>query len=66
MKKEYILYGLKPNEPDYMESILYTSFNEKDMEKAKKIGLRKGYIKFRIAIFNGEPPNFNDPRLINL
>ena len=65
-KKEYILYGLKANEPDYMEEILYTSFNKKDMKKVKKIGLKKGYIKFRIAIFNGETPNFNDPKLINL
>jgi len=66
MQNEYILYGTKPNEPDYMESILYTSFNKKDMTKAKKIGSKKGYTKFRIATYNGETPNFNDPKLINL
>ena len=27
MKTEFILYGLKLNEPDYLESIIHTSFN---------------------------------------
>ena len=28
--------------------------------------LKKGYVKFRVATFNGEAPNFTDPKLINL
>nr|BAR15634.1 hypothetical protein [uncultured Mediterranean phage uvMED] len=66
MKKEYILYGLKINEPDYMEDIIYTSYNPSEIGKARKLAIKKGFVKFRVATFNGETPNFNDPKLINL
>tara|TARA_B110000046_G_scaffold91653_1_gene99632 strand:+ start:269 stop:478 length:210 start_codon:yes stop_codon:yes gene_type:complete len=66
MKTEYILYGLKLNEPDYLESIIYTSFNRNEIDKVKTLAIKKGYVKFRVATFNGEVPNFNDPKLINM
>lgn len=67
MKTEYILYGLKQNEPDYMEEIIFTSYNSKDIAKAKKLAVKKGYVNFRIATFKmGDMPNFNDPKLINI
>ncbi len=66
MKTEYILYGLKLNEPDYLESIIYTSFNRNEIDKVKTLAIKKGYVKFRVATFNGEAPNFNDPKLINM
>ena len=66
MKTEYILYGLKKDEPNWKEDIMYVSFNFKDMERAKKLSQKKGYVKFRVATFNGEVPNFNDPKLINM
>lgn len=66
MKTEFILYGLKPNEPDYLESIIYTSFNRNEIDKVKTLSIKKGYVKFRIATFNGEIPNFADPKLINV
>ena len=47
--KEYILYGNKINEPDYMEDIIYTSFNPVEISKAKTLATKKGYIKFRVA-----------------
>tara|TARA_B100001250_G_C19295989_1_gene569711 strand:+ start:52 stop:252 length:201 start_codon:yes stop_codon:yes gene_type:complete len=66
MKIEYILYGLKINDPDYMEDIIYTSYNPSEISKARKLAIKKGFVKFRVATFNGETPNFNDPKLINL
>jgi len=66
MKTEYILYGLKINDPDYMENIIYTSYNPSEISKARKLAIKKGFVKFRVATFNGETPNFNDPKLINL
>ena len=66
MKTQFILYGLKINEPDYMEDIIFTSYNPSEIGKARKLAIKKGFVKFRVATFNGETPNFNDPKLINL
>jgi hypothetical protein len=66
MKTEFILYGLKLNEPDYLESIIHTSFNRNEIDKVKTLAIKKGYVKFRVATFNGEAPNFADPKLINV
>ena len=66
MKTEFILYGLKLNEPDYLESIIHTSFNLNEIDKVKTLAIKKGYVKFRVATFNGEAPNFADPKLINV
>ena len=66
MKTEFILYGLKLNEPDYLESIIHTSFNRNDIDKVKTLATKNGYVKFREATFNGEAPNFADPKLINV
>ena len=66
MKTEFILYGLKVDEPDYLESIIHTSFNRNEIDKIKTLAKQKGYVKFRVATFNGESPNFADPKLINL
>ena len=41
MKTEYILYGLKKDEPNWKEDIMYVSFNFKDMERAKKLAQKK-------------------------
>ena len=67
MKTEYILYGLKLNEPDYMEEVIFTSYNPTDIAKAKKLAIKKGYVNFRVATFKmGDMPNFNNPKLINI
>jgi|TARA_B110000285_G_scaffold169236_1_gene189314 hypothetical protein len=68
MKKEYILYGLKKDEPEYMEDIMYTSYNKNDMKRVKMLAEKKGYVKFRLSHFidDGKLPNFNDSKLINL
>jgi hypothetical protein len=42
MKKEYILYGLKKDEPEYMEDIMYTSYNKNDMKRVKMLAKKKG------------------------
>ena len=66
MKTEFILYGLKINEPNYLENIICTSFDRNEIDKFKTLAIKKGYVKFRVATFNGEAPNFKDPKLINL
>ena len=60
MKKEYILYGLKKDEPEYMEDIMYTSYNKNDMKRVKMLAKKKGYVKFRLFHFidDGKLPNF--------
>jgi len=68
MKTEYILYGCKKNQPDYMEEIICTSYNTLDIKKAKKFAKTyRQFVKFRVATFKmGDMPNFNDRKLINL
>ena len=67
MRTQFILYGLKLNEPDYMEDIIYTSYNPSEIGKARLLAIKKGFVKFRVARFKmGDMPNFNDPKLINL
>ena len=66
MKTEFILYGLKLNEPDHLETIIHTSLNYKEIERAKIWAIKNDYVKFRVATFNGEAPNFADPKLINV
>tara|TARA_B100001063_G_C16776926_1_gene566338 strand:- start:399 stop:647 length:249 start_codon:yes stop_codon:yes gene_type:complete len=65
MKKEYVLYGLKKNEPDYMEELITSTHDIKKFNNAKEWAMENGFVKFRVATFNGEPPNFNNPELIN-
>ena len=44
MKTEFILYGLKLNEPDYLESIIHTTFNRNEIDKVKTLAIKKGYV----------------------
>ena len=66
MTTEYILYGLKKDEPEYMEDIIFETKNKKDLEDIKFQAIQKGYIKFRVAEYKGEAPNFNNHKLINM
>lgn len=66
MKTEYILYALKKDEPEYMEDVIFETTNIKDLEDVKFQAIQRGYIKFRVAEYKGESPNFNDPKLINM
>ena len=50
-----------------MEEIICTSYNTIDIKKAKKFAKNcRQFVKFRVATFNGEMPNFADPKLINI
>lgn len=61
--KEIIIYGLPCGESrDYMEDIL-ANFPSTDnaaanIEKVKAAAAAQGWHSFRIAYYNGEPPNF--------
>jgi hypothetical protein len=56
---EYILYALPKGENRrYMESILATSYDMQDIERAKGLALADKFHSFRVAEFAGEKPNF--------
>ena len=61
--KEIIIYGLPCGEKrDYMEDILanfpVTDKANANIEKVKAAAAAQGWHSFRIAYYNGEPPNF--------
>ena len=61
--KEIIIYGLPGGEKrDYMEDILAnfpaTDKASVNIEKVKAAAAAQGWHSFRIAYYNGEPPNF--------
>jgi hypothetical protein len=61
--KEIIIYGLPCGESrDYMEDILAnfpaTDKASANIEKVKAAAAAQGWHSFRIAYYNGEPPNF--------
>jgi hypothetical protein len=61
--KEIIIYGLPCGESrDYMEDILAnfpaTDKANANIEKVKAAAAAQGWHSFRIAYYNGEPPNF--------
>jgi hypothetical protein len=61
--KEIIIYGLPCDESrDYMEDILAnfpaTDNANANIEKVKAAAAAQGWHSFRIAYYNGEPPNF--------
>lgn len=61
-QKEFLIYGLPEGETrSYMEELLYT--NAQSLEDAEKIvkyiADRSEYHSFRIAVYNGEKPDFS-------
>ena len=61
--REIIIYGLPCGEKrDYMEDILAnfpaTDKANANIEKVKAAAAAQGWHSFRIAYYNGEPPNF--------
>jgi hypothetical protein len=55
---EYLLYGLRPGQEDYMEELLTVRATRKEVEAIKKIAKADGWERFRIATYNGEAPDF--------
>lgn len=63
--KEIIIYGIKKGDPDYMSDIIMVwpkgkpKPNEKQMEKIKEIGKKKGYDRFDVRTVDlSTPPDF--------
>lgn len=62
--REILIYGLEHGETrDYMESLLAnfpkTDNSAVNIEKVKAAAAAQGWHSFRIAYYNGEPPNFS-------
>jgi len=56
---EYLLYGLAQGESrDYMETLLFVTTDEKQIEPAKRIIANDGWHSFRVSTYNGEKPDF--------
>jgi hypothetical protein len=62
MLKEYLIYGVKDQEPDYMESLLVVKsepFKSKFIDQFKIQAKKDGFIKFRVTSNNlSEKPDF--------
>lgn len=58
MEKEFILYGVKDNQPDYMEEVITVQKSEDIIEKAKVWAIKNGYNRLRVYEFNWEKPDF--------
>jgi len=58
--REILIYGLERGETRrYTESLLSTQCQSaEDIEKVKAAASAQGWHSFRIAYYNGEPPNF--------
>jgi hypothetical protein len=58
--REILIYGLERGETRrYTESLLSTQCkNAEDIERVKTAAAAQGWHSFRIAYYNGEPPNF--------
>lgn len=58
MKKEFVLYGTKIVEPDYMEQVITVQHDMQIIEKAKAWATENGYNRLRVSTFNWEKPDF--------
>lgn len=58
MKKEFVLYGTKISEPDYMEDVITVQHDMQIIEKAKAWATENGYNRLRVHTFNWEKPDF--------
>ena len=58
--KEILLYGLEQGESRrYMETLLASNCkNQDDIEKVKQVATAHGFHSFRVATYDGAPPNF--------
>jgi len=58
--KEILLYGLEQGESRrYMETLLASNCkNQDDIDKVKKVATAHGFHSFRVATYDGAPPNF--------
>lgn len=58
--KEFLLYGLEQGETrEYMETLLYSGAKTlAQIEKVMQLATDNGFHSFRVATYNGEPPNF--------
>jgi hypothetical protein len=60
MTQEILLYGLAQGETEsYKEDLLATNCkNEQDIEKVIAHATQHGFHSFRVALYNGEKPDF--------
>lgn len=58
--KEFLLYGLEQGETrDYMETLLLSGAKSMtEIERVIPLATDAGFHSFRVATYNGEPPNF--------
>ena len=67
--REILIYALPKGEKrDYMEELVYTRAEtlEEANQVIKVISDRFEYHSFRIAFYNGEKPDFSNPKLLNI
>lgn len=67
MKTEYIVYGLAKDDTErYMEELLLVTTDKANIDKVRKLASAEGWHSFRVATYNGAPPDFSHPTLINV
>ncbi len=59
MDKIYVLWGVKIDNPDWMEEVIIEGLEENEVENAKTWALSNGFNRLRMAIYEiGDKPNF--------
>ncbi len=57
---EYIVYGNKPNQPNYLEEIITETKSLSHLEKAKKWATKNGFISLRVGTFENTQKEFDN------
>lgn len=60
MQKQVLLYGLPKGQTErYMEALLHSNLtSEAHIEQIKELAAKNGFHSFRVATWDGSPPNF--------
>jgi hypothetical protein len=62
MSPMHLLYGRKADDADWQEQLLYTADSadkfRNTVEHVKGLARKDGFAVFRVAMHNGEQPNF--------
>jgi len=57
--KIYVLWGVRVNDPDWMEEVIAEGSKENEVENVKTWALSNGFNRLRMAIYEiGDKPDF--------
>ena len=57
---EYVLWGRKPDAPEWASQVLAEVKDQEALEQAKKHATEQGYVSLRVLEYRGEAPDFTN------